>query len=122
MISRTFAEKWRATPGIKVVYGTDAVAGAHGQNARDLVCRVKSLGQPAMEALLIAERVAHPHWGARKLLAVLARRHPRIQHWPAASTVARSDCGCRAITSSAEAPIDPVAPSTATRRIITGPA
>src|SRR5688500_19829839 len=24
-----------ATPGLKVVYGTDAVAGAHGQNAED---------------------------------------------------------------------------------------
>jgi putative transposase len=44
--------------------------------------------QPAMEAWLIAERSAHPHWGARKLLAVLARRHPRIESWPAASTVA----------------------------------
>jgi len=44
--------------------------------------------QPAMEELLIAERIAHPHWGARKLLAVLARQHPRIRTWPVASTVA----------------------------------
>jgi putative transposase len=42
----------------------------------------------AMEDLLITERIAHPHWGARKLLAVLARHHPRIRSWPAASTVA----------------------------------
>jgi len=27
-------------PGLKVVFGTDAVAGAHGRNAEDLVCRV----------------------------------------------------------------------------------
>lgn len=44
--------------------------------------------QAALEELLIAERIAHPHWGARKLLAVLARRHGRTKHWPAASTVA----------------------------------
>ena len=38
--------------------------------------------------LLVAERVAHPHWGARKLLKVLATRHPRVTGWPAASTAA----------------------------------
>jgi len=38
--------------------------------------------------LLVAERVAHPHWGARKLLKVLATRHPRVRGWPAASTAA----------------------------------
>jgi transposase InsO family protein len=44
--------------------------------------------ESAMAERLITERVAHPHWGARKLLAVLARRHPRVTRWPAASTVA----------------------------------
>jgi len=44
--------------------------------------------RPAMEELLIAARVAHPQWGARKLLAVLARQHPRIRAWPVPSTVA----------------------------------
>jgi predicted O-methyltransferase YrrM len=37
--------------------------------------------------LLIAERQAH--WGARKLLKVLARHHPKITNWPAPSTVVR---------------------------------
>ena len=44
--------------------------------------------RPAVADLLIAERLAHPFWGARKLLAVLTRRHPRVASWPAASTVA----------------------------------
>src|SRR4051794_4008104 len=44
--------------------------------------------ESAMAERLITERVAHPHWGARKLLAVLARRDPRVTRWPAASTVA----------------------------------
>lgn len=38
--------------------------------------------------LLVAERIAHPHWGARKLLKVLATRNPRVRGWPAASTAA----------------------------------
>jgi transposase InsO family protein len=38
--------------------------------------------------LLITERTAHPHWGARKLLKVLATRHPRVGRWPAPSTAA----------------------------------
>jgi putative transposase len=44
--------------------------------------------QFAMEEMLITERIAHPHWGARKLLAALRRKHARIRYWPAASTVA----------------------------------
>lgn len=38
--------------------------------------------------LLVAERTAHPHWGARKLLEVLRPRHPQIRTWPAPSTAA----------------------------------
>ena len=39
------------TPGLMVVFGTDAVAGAHGRNAEELVCRVRRGGQPAMDAI-----------------------------------------------------------------------
>lgn len=42
----------------------------------------------AMTELLCAAREAHPFWGARKLLAVLQAKHPRIPEWPAPSTVA----------------------------------
>ncbi|WP_162918419.1 amidohydrolase family protein [Taklimakanibacter deserti] len=41
------------TPGLKIVFGTDAVALAHGRNAEELVCRVKS-GQSPMEAIVSA--------------------------------------------------------------------
>jgi len=37
-----------------VVYGTDAVAGAHGRNAEDLVCRVQEAGEAPMHALVAA--------------------------------------------------------------------
>jgi len=43
-----------ATPGLKVVYGTDAVAGAHGRNAEDLVCRANEAGEAPMHAVVAA--------------------------------------------------------------------
>ena len=35
-----------ATPGLKMVFGTDAVSGAHGHNADELACRGGPGGQP----------------------------------------------------------------------------
>jgi imidazolonepropionase-like amidohydrolase len=43
-----------ATPGLTLLYGTDATAGAHGRNAEDLVCRVREAGQDPMDALVSA--------------------------------------------------------------------
>jgi len=42
------------TPKLKLVFGTDAVAGAHGRNAEELVCRVRRGGQSAMDAIVSA--------------------------------------------------------------------
>jgi len=42
------------TPQLKLVFGTDAVGGAHGRNAEDLVCRVRRGGLPAMDVLVSA--------------------------------------------------------------------
>lgn len=41
------------TPGLKVVFGTDAVALAHGRNADELLCRVAA-GQSPMDAIVSA--------------------------------------------------------------------
>ena len=41
-----------ATPGLKIIMGTDATAGAHGQNAREIVYRVQVGGQRAMDAII----------------------------------------------------------------------
>jgi len=41
---------------------------------------------PEIAAALLAKRAARPHWGPRKLLAVLAVERPEVA-WPAASTV-----------------------------------
>ena len=42
-----------ATKGLKIVFGTDAVAGAHGHNAEEFIYRVQA-GQNAMDAMVAA--------------------------------------------------------------------
>ena len=44
--------------GVKVVFGTDAVAGAHGRNADELVYRVRDGGQDPMDAIVSATSLA----------------------------------------------------------------
>jgi len=39
---------------VKMVFGTDATAGAHGRNAEELIYRVRDGGQPAMDAIVTA--------------------------------------------------------------------
>ena len=60
--------------------------GATALADRPSVARVQT-GQtpPEIEALVVACRRAHPHWGPRKLLPHLARRHPGVA-LPAKST------------------------------------
>ncbi len=43
-------------PNLKMAYGTDAVAGAHGRNVEDLVCRVDDAGESPMRAIAGATR------------------------------------------------------------------
>ena len=40
--------------GLKIVYGTDAVAGAHGLNAEDFIHRVRDCGVDPMAAMISA--------------------------------------------------------------------
>jgi imidazolonepropionase-like amidohydrolase len=42
------------TPGLKMVFGTDAVAGAHGRNAEEFIDRVRDCGVDPMAALISA--------------------------------------------------------------------
>jgi imidazolonepropionase-like amidohydrolase len=42
------------TPGLKVVFGTDAVAGAHGRNAEEFIDRVRDCGVDPMKAMVSA--------------------------------------------------------------------
>jgi len=46
------------TPGLKIVFGTDAVAGAHGRNAEEFVDRVRDAGVDPMTAMVSASSLA----------------------------------------------------------------
>ena len=46
------------TPDLKIVFGTDAVAGAHGRNAEELIDRVRDGGQDPIAALVSANSLA----------------------------------------------------------------
>jgi imidazolonepropionase-like amidohydrolase len=57
--------------GLKMPMGTDAVAGAHGQNAREIVQRVK-LGQPPMDAIMGATSINAEAMGLADRIGSLA--------------------------------------------------
>lgn len=60
------------TPGLKMVFGTDAVAGAHGRNVDDLICRVNEAGQPPMDAIVSATSLAAQSLKLGKSIGTLA--------------------------------------------------
>ena len=77
-ISRETGHKWLKRWREAGVSGLeDASRAPHG--------RPQALA-PEIAAALLAQRQARPHWGPRKLLAVLAAAQPEVA-WPAASTV-----------------------------------
>src|SRR5215813_9183492 len=57
---------------LKINMGTDAVAGAHGQNAREIVYRVQKGGQPAMDAILGATSINADAIGMKDRIGALA--------------------------------------------------
>jgi imidazolonepropionase-like amidohydrolase len=59
------------TPGLKMVMGTDAVAGAHGQNIREVLERVTS-GQPAMDAIVSLTSISAASMGLDKEIGAIA--------------------------------------------------
>jgi imidazolonepropionase-like amidohydrolase len=61
-----------ATPGLKVVFGTDAVAGAHGRNVEELMCRVQQAGQAPMDAIVSATSRAAEAMGLGQEIGAVA--------------------------------------------------
>jgi imidazolonepropionase-like amidohydrolase len=53
-IHQQFFRQALKIPGLKIVYGTDAVAGMHGRNAEDLIYRVRDCGMDSMAAMVSA--------------------------------------------------------------------
>lgn len=78
-ISRKTGYKWARR------YGEEGPEGLRDRSRRPHDCPHRT--EERCERALLAERRAHPRWGARKLLARLRRRHPDWS-WPAPSTAA----------------------------------
>ncbi|HEV3219338.1 MAG TPA: amidohydrolase family protein [Candidatus Acidoferrales bacterium] len=60
-------------PGLKIVYGTDAVAGAHGRNAEDFIYRVRDAGVDPMAAMVSANSLDAEVMGLADQIGLIAR-------------------------------------------------
>jgi imidazolonepropionase-like amidohydrolase len=63
------------TPGLKVVFGTDAVAGAHGRNAEEFIDRVRDAGVEPMSAMISAQSLAAEAMGLGDRIGSIAPGH-----------------------------------------------
>ena len=61
-----------ATDGLKIVFGTDAVAGAHGQNAREAVARVDEGGQDPADVVVGLTSLAAQSLGLQDEIGTVA--------------------------------------------------
>src|SRR4029077_7161046 len=57
---------------VKIVFGTDAVAGAHGRNAEEFVYRVREAGETPMDVLVSATSLSAESLGLKDTLGCLA--------------------------------------------------
>lgn len=71
-LNKTMIRKAVATPGLKMVLGTDAVAGAHGHNADEIVERVRQGGQKPMDAIVSATSMAAKSMRLEQTIGTLA--------------------------------------------------
>jgi imidazolonepropionase-like amidohydrolase len=71
-LNAAMIKKAVATPNLKLVLGTDAVAGAHGHNANELVERVRQGHQKPMDAIVSATSMAARSLGLDKTIGTLA--------------------------------------------------
>ena len=60
------------TAGLKVVFGTDAVAGAHGRNAEEFIDRVRDCGVEPMAAMVSANALGAEAMGLGKEIGTIA--------------------------------------------------
>ena len=62
-----------ANGGVKIIFGTDAVGGAHGLNAEELIARVRFGRQKPMDAVLSATSLAAESLGLDDEIGTIAR-------------------------------------------------
>jgi imidazolonepropionase-like amidohydrolase len=61
-----------AQPGLKLVMGTDATAGAHGRNAEEIIYRIEKAGQKPRDAIAGATSMAAQSLGLQDVIGSLA--------------------------------------------------
>ena len=67
-----FFQQAVATPGVRIVYSTDANAGSHGANTDELVAYVEQGGQAPMEAVISATSLAAESLGLEDQIGAIA--------------------------------------------------
>jgi len=71
-LNEAMIKKAVATPKLMMVIGTDAVAGAHGHNADEIIARVRQGGQKPMDAIVSATSLAARSMRLEKTVGTLA--------------------------------------------------
>lgn len=76
-MEKAVPEGWRwfrraREKGVKIVFGTDAVPGAHGRNAEEFIYRVQAGGQTPMAALVSANALAAESVGLANRIGAIA--------------------------------------------------
>jgi imidazolonepropionase-like amidohydrolase len=70
--SREFMRQADKIPGLKIVFGSDALAGSHGRNAEDLIERVRDAGVDPMKALVSANSLGAEAMGMSAQIGSIA--------------------------------------------------
>src|ERR1700690_2901778 len=70
--TQEFLRRATRVPGLKIVYGTDAVAGMHGRNGEDFIHRVRDCGVAPMAAMVSANSVGAEAMGMADQIGAIA--------------------------------------------------
>jgi len=71
-IYHEFMQRARKIPGLKIVFGTDALAGSHGRNAEEFIDRVRDVGIDPMAAMVSANSLAAKALGLEAEIGAIA--------------------------------------------------
>jgi imidazolonepropionase-like amidohydrolase len=71
-LNHELVQRASKTRGLKIVFGTDAVAGAHGRNAEEFIDRVRDAGVDPMTAMVSANALAAEAMGLSDQIGAIA--------------------------------------------------
>ena len=71
-IYRDFMKRAAKVPGLKIIFGSDALAGSHGRNAEEFVERVRDCGVDPMSAMISANSLSAQALGLANQIGTIA--------------------------------------------------